>query len=115
MTDATNSAVKDPTHVTETELWQLRALDAQGGKIDVEIQLLQQRGIEVENQMKTLIKTLREKYGDAQVGSDGKLVYAPRIPMPIPGVAGRPEIPLTPVSEPEDDDEEEEEEDSKEA
>ena len=88
---------KKATHVTEAELWQLRALDAQQGRFQAEIQLLQQQGLEVQTKMQEFVDSLREKYGDAQVSPDGKLIYEQT---PIPGV---PNIPVAPAVKPGED------------
>jgi hypothetical protein len=98
---------KSAKKVTDAELWQLRALDAQQGKLRVEVQLLQQQGMEVQKEMEKFVESLRKKYGEAQVMPDGTLVY--NSSRPIPGVPGKPDVPIPPTEEPEDEEEDEEE------
>ena len=97
---------KRAVRVTDAELWQLRALDAQQGRLQAEMQLIQKEGTEVQTQMQKFVDALREKYGDAQVSPDGKLVYGRG--QPLPGIPGKPDMPFPPAEEPDDDDDEDE-------
>lgn len=105
MTDETPK--KKAKKVTDAELWQLRALDAQQGRLQVEMKLLQKQGQEVQEHMQKFLDSLREKYGDAQVSPDGKLIYDNH-PRPLVGVPGKPDVPAAPGVEEEEDDGDEE-------
>lgn len=106
MTDVAEK--KQAKKVTDAELWQLRALDAQQGKLRAEIELLQRQGQEVQEHMQKFLDSLREKYGDARVSPDGKLLYDNR-PSPLVGIPGKPDVPTMPREE--ENEEEEDEED----
>lgn len=97
--------VKKATKITDAELWQLRALDAQEGRLHAEAKLIQTQIAEVQSQMEEFVDSLRNKYGEVKVAPDGKLVYEHPVG-PIPGIPGRPDVPDAPQPEEEEDEEE---------
>lgn len=96
-----------PTNIEEVELWQLRALDAQQGRLQAEAELIRRNSVEVQEEMQKFLDKLRAKYGEnARVNPDGRLVYGNT---PIRGIPGLPTVPEAPEGEDAADDEEGEE------
>lgn len=62
--------------VSNEELWQIRALEAQGGRLQAEIQLKQERLENISKETQMLLLQLREKYGVfTSIEPDGKITY----------------------------------------
>jgi len=67
---------KRAQRVTSEEMWQIRALEAQGGRLQAEMQLKQERLENISKETQLLLLQLREKYGVfTSIEPDGRIVF----------------------------------------
>jgi len=70
------SEEKRPTRVKDEELWKMRALEAQRGRLEAEIQLSQKGLEDIARETQELITSLKKEYGQvSHVNPDGTIAY----------------------------------------
>lgn len=75
------SEKKRQSHIDQEDLWKMRALEAQRGRLEAEIRLGQRSLRDTDNETQTLIAELAEKYGPiSRIEPDGEIVYLEEAP-----------------------------------